>query len=90
MSRSSSAVEVVHLDKLIYQVVFVTTVALSCQYAIANNASDTCTMQTSGCKSALAQYKRHYYLAPPQSLLRKQIKTKLMPCKPLFIVHGRV
>ena len=30
------------------------------------------------------------YLAPPQSLSRKQIKTKLMLCKPLFIVHGRV
>ena len=29
-------------------------------------------------------------LAPPQSLLRKQIKTELMLCKPLFIIHGRV
>ena len=28
---------------------------------------------TSGCKSAAAQYKRHYYLAPPQSILTKQI-----------------
>ena len=37
-----------------------------------------------------AQYKRCYYLAPPQSLSRKQIKTKLMLCKPLFITHGRV
>ena len=27
---------------------------------------------------------------PPQSLSRKQIKTKLMLRKPLFIVHGRV
>ena len=27
---------------------------------------------------------------PPQSLLRKQIKTKLMLCMPLFIVHVRV
>ena len=45
---------------------------------------------TSGCKSAPAQYKGGYYLAPPQSLLRKQIKTKLMLCKPLFIVHGRI
>ena len=40
-------------------------------------------------KSAPAQYKCRYYLAPPQSLSRKQIKTKLMLCKPLFIVHGR-
>ena len=40
-------------------------------------------------KSAPAQYKR-YYLVPPQSLSRKQIRTKLMLCKPLFIVHGRV
>ena len=29
-------------------------------------------------------------LAPPQSLSRKQIKTKLILCKPLFIVHVRV
>ena len=28
---------------------------------------------TSGCKSAAAQYKCHYYLAPPQSILTKQI-----------------
>ena len=39
---------------------------------------------------APAQYKRHYYLAPPQSLSRKQIKTKLMHCKPIFIIQGRV
>ena len=26
---------------------------------------------TSGCKSTPAQYKRHYYLAPPQSILTK-------------------
>ena len=30
------------------------------------------------------------YLVPPRSLSRKQIKTKLMLCKPLFIVHVRV
>ena len=36
------------------------------------------------------QYRRHYYLVPPQSLSRKQIKNKPMLCKPLFIVHGRV
>ena len=41
-------------------------------------------------KLAPAQYKHRYYLAPPQSLSKKQIKTKLMLCKPLFIVHGRV
>ena len=39
---------------------------------------------------AVAQYKGHYYLMPPPSILTKQIKTKLMLCKPLFIVHGRV
>ena len=27
---------------------------------------------------------------PPQSILTKQIQTKLMLCKPLFIIHGRV
>ena len=47
-------------------------------------------MQTSGCKSAPARYKHCYYLVPPQSLSRKQIKTKLMLFKPLFIIHGRV
>ena len=47
-------------------------------------------MQTSGCKLAPAQYKRRYYLVHPQSLSRKQIKIKLMLCKPLFIVHERV
>ena len=26
----------------------------------------------------------------PQSLLRKQIKTKLMLCKTLFVINGRV
>ena len=41
-------------------------------------------------KSVSSQYKRPYYLAPPQSLSRKQIKIKLMLCKTLFIVHGRV
>ena len=35
-------------------------------------------------------YKHCYYLAPLQSLLRKQNKTILMLCKPLFIVHVRV
>ena len=46
---------------------------------------------TSGCKiDACTMYKCWYYLAPSQSLLRKQIKTKLMLCKLLFIVHGRV
>ena len=41
-------------------------------------------------ESAPAQYKCRCYLVPPQSLLRKQIMTKLMLCKPLFIIHGRV
>ena len=47
-------------------------------------------MQTSVYKWAPSQYKCHYYLAPPQSLSRKQIKTKLTLCKPFFIIHGRV
>ena len=41
-------------------------------------------------KSAPAQYKLRYYLILPQGLSRKQIRTKLMLCKLLFIVHGRV
>ena len=45
---------------------------------------------TSRCKLAPGQYKLHYYLTPQQSLLTKQIKTNLMLCKPLFIVHGRI
>ena len=28
---------------------------------------------TSGCKSATAQYKRRYHLAPPQSILTKYV-----------------
>ena len=28
---------------------------------------------TSGCKSAAAQYKHHYYLTPPQTILTKQM-----------------
>ena len=47
-------------------------------------------MQKRGCKSAPSQYKCGYYLTPPQSLSKKQIKTKLIFCKPLFIVLGRV
>ena len=45
---------------------------------------------TGGCKLAPAQYKCCYYLMPPQSLSKKQIKTKLMLCKPLIITHGTV
>ena len=45
---------------------------------------------TNGCKSAPAQYKHGYYLAPLQSPSRKPIKTKPMLCKPLFITHARV
>ena len=43
-----------------------------------------------GSKSAPAQYKCCYYLVPPQSLSRKQIKAKVLLSKPLFIVHDRV
>ena len=72
--------------------VFVTTTALLCQRVIVNKQMKmgTCTMQTSRCKSAPAQYKRYYYLVPPPSLSRKQTKTKLMLCKPLFIIYDRV
>ena len=38
----------------------------------------------------LHNYEHSYYLAPPQSLSRKQMKTNLKLCKPLFIVDGRV
>ena len=34
-----------------------------------------------------AQYKHRYYLAAPQNLSKN---IKLMLCKPLFIIHGRV
>ena len=37
-----------------------------------------------------AQYKHCFYLAPPQSLATKQIKTKLMLCKPQFVIHGSI
>ena len=37
-----------------------------------------------------AQYKCCYYLAPPQSILTKPTQAKLMLCKPLFIVYGKV
>ena len=37
-----------------------------------------------------SEYKYRYYLAPPQSLSRKQIKTMLTLCKLLFIVNVRV
>ena len=49
----------------------------------------TALLLTSRCKSSPAQCNGHYYMVPPQSLSRKQIKAKLMLCKPLFIVHGR-
>ena len=42
---------------------------------------------SSGCNLAPTQYKHPCY-SMPQSPLRQQIKTKLMLCKPLFIVHG--
>ena len=45
------------------QAFFVTTVALLCQLLLL----------TSQCKLAAAQYKGHYYLVPPQSILTKQI-----------------
>ena len=54
--------------------------------------NSTCTTAPAQCRVNLApaQYKHHYYLAPPQSLWRKQIKTKLMLCKPLFIVQAEL
>ena len=61
------------LNKQILTSVFVTTVALLCQCVIANKQ-----------KTTPEQYKHHYYLAPPRSLLRKQIKTTLILCKPLL------
>ena len=67
-----------------------TSVLLLCQCI-------TCTMGTSRCKSGTCTMQRKcmptqykHYLVPPWSLSRKQIKIKLMLCKPLFIVHVRV
>ena len=56
---------------------FVTTTTLLCQ---------GCKSATSQyrCKSSPAQYKSHYYLVPPQSLTRKQQKTKLILGKTLL------
>ena len=65
----SSAVKNVHID---LTSVFVTA-ALLCPCVFVNKRI-----------YAPPQYKC-YYLAPPQSLSRKQINTKLMLCKPLFI-----
>ena len=53
---------------------------------VSSQVVDVVQMQISTCKI----YKHCYYLAPPQSLLRKQNKTVLMLCKPLFIIHVRV
>ena len=51
----------------------------------------SCLIVSNECKSAPAQiYQHSYYLVPPQSLSRKQIKSILTLCKPLFIVHGRI
>ena len=67
--------------------------SLSCQHVIVNSR---CKFAPAQCRQAdvknqaPAQYKHRYCLVSPQSLSRKQIKTKLMLCKPLLIVHGRV
>ena len=45
------------------QAFFVTTAALLCQHVIVKNR----------CKSAAAQYKCCYYLAPPQSILKTNL-----------------
>ena len=45
------------------QALFVTTAALLCQRVVINKR----------CKSAAAQYKRRYYLAPTQSIITKQM-----------------
>ena len=64
--------------------VFVTTAALLRKRVIVNKQMQigTCKIQTSGCKSAPAQYiiLCLYYLALPRDLSRKQIKTELMLC----------
>ena len=41
---------------------------------------------TSGCKSAPAQYTNFLLFGASTKLFKKQIKTKLMLCKPLFII----
>ena len=62
---------------------FDTTTTLLCQACKSAAAQHRC-------KSAPAQYKSLFYLVPPQSLTRKQFKTKLMFCKTLFIIHVKV
>ena len=42
------------------------------------------------CQNFALYGKHHYYLVLAQNLSRKQIKIKLMLCKPIFIIHGRV
>ena len=48
---------------------------------------EKCAIMPGFCKSG---HKCPYYLVPPRSLSRKQIKTKSTLCKLPFIVHGRV
>ena len=81
ISIISDSLEVVHLNKCIYKRF---CYILQLPYCV------SVLLLTSGCKSAAVQYKHRYHLAPPPSILTKQIQTKLMLCKPLFIVHGRV
>ena len=58
---SAACVEVVHLNKLIYKRILL----LQLPYCV------SVLLLTSGCKSAAAQYKRSYHLAPPQNNFNK-------------------
>ena len=61
------------------QAFFVTTAALLCQCVIVTSDVN---LQLHNANALL--------LVPPQNILTKQMHAKLMLCKPLFIVHGRV
>ena len=87
--RCTCCVEVV-LNKWIYKL-FCYYSYLMCQVLLLTSQCNAQYIQyKQAIKSAPAQYKCCYYLVPPRSLLRKQIKNKLMLCKPLLTVHCRV
>ena len=88
----SSGVEVVHLNKLTWQVFLLILLPYRVSVLLLTSGcklAPTQCRQSSRYKLAPAQYKHHYYLVPSQSRSRIQIKTKLMLFKPLFIIHGR-
>ena len=63
MIIDAPAVEVVHQNKLVYK----RFLLLQLPYCV------SVLLLTSECKSAAAKYKRHYHVAPPQSILTKHV-----------------